>query len=115
MQLFFRTYGEGPPFIILHGLYGMSDNWVTHAKILAENYKVYLPDMRNHGQSGHSNSFDYAVMADDIGEFIDTHKLENPIIMGHSMGGKIAMKFTLDHPELVSKLIVKDLSLLLAL
>jgi len=111
MQLFFRTYGKGQPLIILHGLYGMSDNWHTHAKLLADNFKVYIPDMRNHGQSGHSNFFNYNVMAEDIGEFIETHKIENPIIMGHSMGGKVAMKFTLDNPDLVSKLIVIDMSM----
>ncbi len=111
MQLFYRTYGEGQPLIILHGLYGMSDNWVTHAKTLAEKFKVFIPDMRNHGQSGHSNVFDYSVMADDIGEFIETHKLENPIIMGHSMGGKIALKYTLDHPEQISKLIIVDMNM----
>ncbi len=111
MQLFYRTYGEEQPLIILHGLYGMSDNWVTHAKLLAENFKIYIPDMRNHGQSGHSDIFNYNVMAEDIGEFIQMHKIENPIIMGHSMGGKIAMKFVLDNPDLVSKLIIADMSM----
>lgn len=111
MQLNFRHYGNGQPMIIIHGLYGISDNWVNHARILAENYKVYIPDMRNHGQSGHSNFFNYEVMAEDIAEFIDEHAIENPIIMGHSMGGKIAMKFALDNPEIVHKLIVIDMSM----
>ncbi len=111
MQLHFRQYGEGQPLIIIHGLYGISDNWVNHARILAENYKVYIPDMRNHGQSGHSNFFNYEVMAQDILEFIEIHEIENPIIMGHSMGGKIAMKFALDNPDFVSQLIVIDMSM----
>lgn len=111
MQLHFRQYGEGQPMIIIHGLYGISDNWVNHARILVENYKVYIPDMRNHGQSGHSNFFNYEVMAEDITEFIDQHEIENPIIMGHSMGGKIAMKFALDNPDLVQKLIIIDMSM----
>lgn len=111
MQLHFREYGEGQPMIIIHGLYGISDNWVNHARILAENYKVYIPDMRNHGQSGHSNFFNYEVMAEDITEFIEQHEIENPVIMGHSMGGKIAMKFALDNPDLVQKLIVIDMSM----
>lgn len=111
MQLHFRQYGEGQPMIIIHGLYGISDNWVNHARILAENYKVYIPDMRNHGQSGHSNFFNYEVMAEDITEFIEQHEIENPVIMGHSMGGKIAMKFALDNPDLVQKLIVIDMSM----
>lgn len=111
MQLHFRQYGEGQPMIIIHGLYGISDNWVNHARILAENYKVYIPDMRNHGQSGHSNFFNYEVMAEDITEFIEQHEIENPVIMGHSMGGKIAMKFAFDNPDLVQKLIVIDMSM----
>ena len=111
MQLHYRQYGEGQPMIIIHGLYGISDNWVNHARILAENYKVYIPDMRNHGQSWHSNFFNYEVMAEDITEFIELHEIENPVIMGHSMGGKIAEKFALDNPDLVNKLIVIDMSM----
>ncbi len=111
MQLFFRTYGEGQPLIIIHGLFGMSDNWVTHAKILAENFKVYIPDMRNHGQSGHSDTINYNLMADDLLNFILEHDIVNPIIMGHSMGGKIAMQFAFDYPDKLSKLIVIDISL----
>jgi len=110
MQLFYRSYGEGNPFIILHGLYGISDNWVTHAKILASDYKVYVLDMRNHGQSGHSNVFDYDAMTNDVSEFIETHQISQPIILGHSMGGKIAMKFALENQDLVSNLIVVDIS-----
>lgn len=111
MQLHFRQYGNGQPIIIIHGLYGISDNWVNHARILAENHKVYIPDMRNHGQSGHSNFFNYDVMAEDIAQFIDEHEIENPVIMGHSMGGKIAMKFAIENPDVVHKLIVIDMSM----
>jgi esterase len=111
MELFYRSFGEGQPLIILHGLYGMSDNWVTHAKTLAQQYKVILPDMRNHGLSGHSNTFNYDVMSEDIGELIQTLHLENPILMGHSMGGKAAMRFADEYAELISKLIVVDISM----
>jgi len=111
MQLFYRSFGEGEPLIILHGLYGISDNWVTQAKDLASSYKVFIPDMRNHGQSGHSSVFNYDAMVADISEFIDTHELENPVILGHSMGGKVAMKFTLENPDMVSNLIVVDVSM----
>ncbi len=111
MQLFYRSYGEGEPFIILHGLYGISDNWVTQAKQLASSYNVFIPDMRNHGQSGHSNVFNYDAMVTDVLELIETNHLHNPIILGHSMGGKIAMKLTLENPELVSNLIVVDISM----
>ncbi|MCX6232068.1 MAG: alpha/beta fold hydrolase [Bacteroidetes bacterium] len=111
MELFFRTFGNGQPFIILHGLYGMSDNWVTHAKKLAEKYKVIIPDMRNHGFSAQSKIFNYDAMADDIGELIATQHLDNPIILGHSMGGKVAMRFVTDNPTHVAKLIVVDMSM----
>jgi esterase len=110
MKLFYRHFGSGEPVIILHGLFGLSDNWVTHGKRLAEKFSVYLPDLRNHGHSPHSPTFNYPAMADDLHEFIDEHKLQNPVIIGHSMGGKVAMWFALEYPELVSKLIIVDIS-----
>jgi esterase len=111
MKLFFRTYGQGPPIIILHGLFGLSDNWVTIGKKLASNYKVYIPDLRNHGQSPHSPVFDFPSLEDDLLEFIETHELEKPVIIGHSLGGKTAMFFALHMPDLVGKLVVVDISL----
>lgn len=110
MKLFFRHFGEGQPLIILHGIFGLSDNWVTHAKKLAGNFSVYLPDLRNHGHSPHSPTFNYHAMADDLKEFIEEHKLHNPIVAGHSMGGKVAMLFALENPEMLEKLIVIDIS-----
>lgn len=112
MKLFYRELGgKGQPLIILHGLFGSSDNWLTQAKVFAEKFHVYMPDQRNHGQSPHSeDDFDYSVMADDIHEFLITNAIHDPIILGHSMGGKAAMKFALDHPELLSKLIVVDIA-----
>ncbi|HLN52448.1 MAG TPA: alpha/beta fold hydrolase [Lentimicrobium sp.] len=110
MKLFFRNFGSGRPLIILHGLLGMSDNWVTLGKKLAENYTVYLPDLRNHGQSTHSMEFSYEAMANDLLEFIRDHQIENPVLAGHSMGGKVAMLFALNHPELIIGLIVVDIS-----
>lgn len=112
MQLFYRTYGKGKPFIILHGLFGISDNWVSFAKKIAElGYQVFVLDQRNHGQSPHSPNFNYLAMVDDLFEFIDEHELEEPIILGHSMGGKVAMRFALENPDYLSKLIVVDISL----
>jgi len=110
MKLFYRHFGEGQPLIILHGIFGISDNWVTLGKRLAEKFSVYIPDLRNHGQSPHSPTFNYVAMADDLMEFIDEHDLKNPMIIGHSMGGKVAMTFTLEHPELVEKLVIVDIS-----
>lgn len=110
MKLFYRHFGSGEPVIILHGLFGLSDNWVTHGKRMAEHFSVYLPDLRNHGQSPHSPTFNYTAMADDLHEFIDDHQLKNPVIIGHSMGGKVAMQFALEYPDIPSKLIIVDIS-----
>lgn len=111
MKLFYRHFGEGQPLIILHGIFGISDNWVTLGKRLAEKFSVYIPDMRNHGQSPHSPTFNYAAMADDLLEFIEEHELKKPMIIGHSMGGKVAMTFALEYPEMVDKLAIVDISL----
>lgn len=110
MKLFFRELGQGEPIIILHGLFGSSDNWLTQAKLFGAHYKVYSVDQRNHGQSPHSNDFDYLSMVNDLKEFIEEHQIHNPVIIGHSMGGKAAMNFALAHPDMVSKLIVVDIS-----
>ncbi|MDA3907147.1 MAG: alpha/beta fold hydrolase [Bacteroidales bacterium] len=112
MQLFYRTYGQGKPFIILHGLFGISDNWVSFSKKIAElGYQVFVLDQRNHGQSPHSPNFNYLALVDDLFEFIDEHELENAVILGHSMGGKVAIRFALENPDYLSKLIVVDISL----
>jgi esterase len=110
MKLFFRVYGEGQPIIILHGLFGSSDNWLPQAKILSTKYKVFIVDQRNHGQSPHDDAFDYDSMVSDLLEFVDDHQLKDPIIIGHSMGGKTAMNFALKHPGKLQKLIVVDIA-----
>ncbi|MCF8367561.1 MAG: alpha/beta fold hydrolase [Bacteroidales bacterium] len=110
MKLFYRKYGEGQPLIILHGIFGISDNWVTIGRRLAEKFEVYIPDQRNHGQSPHSSTFNYFALIDDLFEFIEDHQLINPIIIGHSMGGKVAMNFALENPGKIDKLIVVDIS-----
>src|SRR4051812_1917005 len=94
MELAYREFGEGQPLIILHGLFGQSDNWNTHAKNFAEQgFRVFTIDQRNHGLSPHSEIWNYDVMAEDLKEFIDTHALADPIIMGHSLGGKTVLYF----------------------
>jgi len=110
MKLFYRSYGDGPPLIILHGLYGSSDNWTSIAKMAAENYTVYLPDMRNHGQSPHSETMDYEAMRDDIYELADRLKIERFFLAGHSMGGKAAISFALKWPERLNGLLIADIS-----
>ncbi|NOY49186.1 MAG: alpha/beta fold hydrolase [Chlorobi bacterium] len=114
MQLFYRRYGEpgDQAVIILHGLFGISDNWVTYARRLSqEGFDVLVPDQRNHGQSPRSDNFNYLALTDDLFDFIDDHEIEDPIIIGHSMGGKIAMRFALENPMLLKKLVVVDISL----
>lgn len=110
MKLFYRQFGEGRPVIILHGLFGLSDNWVSIGKRIATEFAVYIPDLRNHGQSAHSPTMNYPALTDDLLEFIEEHDLENIILIGHSMGGKVAMNFALDHPELLAQLVVIDIS-----
>lgn len=109
MKLFYRRYGSGDPVIILHGVFGISDNWVTIGRKLANNFEVFIPDMRNHGQSPHSPTINYFSMVDDLLEFIEEHEIEDPVLIGHSMGGKVAMNFVLDVALPVKKLVVVDI------
>lgn len=114
MELFFRKYGESgkQPIIILHGLFGISDNWVSYARRIAmEGFEVFVVDQRNHGQSPQSDNFNYLALTDDLFDFIDDNEIEEPIIIGHSMGGKVAMRFALENPHLVGKLVVVDITL----
>jgi esterase len=109
MELYYKKMGAGKPLVILHGLFGSSDNWLTHAKKLADYFEVYLVDQRNHGHSPWSEEFSYQIMADDLAELIDKEGLEDFILMGHSMGGKTAMLYTQQHEKKVDKLIVVDM------
>lgn len=110
MQLHFKTLGEGPPLIILHGLFGMGDNFQSVATELARKFRVYLVDQRNHGRSAHSEVFSYEALSEDLAEFFYTQRIGKTCLLGHSMGGKTAMHFTFQFPEMVDKLIVADMS-----
>lgn len=110
MNLFFRKSGNGNPLVILHGLFGISDNWATLAKQWSEYFTVYAVDLRNHGQSPHSDEWKYWIMAEDVLELIEKEKMNAPVLLGHSMGGKVAMHLALDSPEMISKLIVCDIA-----
>ncbi len=113
MKLFYRKIGAGRPLIILHGLFGQSDNWNTLGKLFSEHgFEVYLVDLRNHGNSPHSDEWDYQTMSDDVFELISDLNLEHKkiILLGHSMGGKVAMKFTIQYPEIIDRLVVVDIS-----
>ena len=109
MKLHYRKYGEGQPLIILHGLFGSSDNWQTLGKKFAENFEVYLVDQRNHGHSPKSDEFNYQLLSDDLYNLIRDLELENIILVGHSMGGKTVMTFAQKYPEFIEKLIVVDI------
>ncbi len=110
MKLTYKEVGEGTPLIILHGLFGSSDNWVSIARTLGEQRKVYVIDQRNHGDSPHSNVFNYEAMVADLKEFVDDHFITNFDLIGHSLGGKTAMLFATQYPALINKLIVVDIA-----
>jgi pimeloyl-ACP methyl ester carboxylesterase len=111
VRLNFKSLGNsGNPVIILHGVFGSLDNWYSVGKKLSENFRVFLLDARNHGNSPHSSIFDYKFMAGDVIEFIQKHELTGCHLIGHSMGGKTAMNLACDSPELVDKLCVVDIS-----
>ena len=111
MELYSNIIGQGHPFVILHGFLGMSDNWKTLGKQFAKNgFQVHLVDQRNHGRSFHDAEFNYDLLAEDLMHYCETYQLKKIILLGHSMGGKTAMLFAALYPELVSKLIIADIS-----
>ncbi len=110
MNLFYRKYGSGPPLIILHGLYGSSDNWITIAKQLQEYFTVLLPDLRNHGASLHTATHSYQDMVGDLEQFYEETNTRDAYLIGHSMGGKVAMRFAAEHPDKVNRLMVVDIA-----
>ena len=109
MELYYKKLGEGDPLFIIHGLFGASDNWYTLGKRYAEDFTVYLIDLRNHGKSPHSDEHSYEAMAEDLLNLIYEEQLMFVNIIGHSMGGKVAMKFAEMHPTFVEKMIVGDI------
>ncbi len=111
MKLHYRVFGEGRPLMILHGLFGFSDNWQTHGKKLAEYFKVYLVDLRNHGHSDWNDEMSYQLMADDVYELCQDLGLEELHLIGHSMGGKVAMQFAIDYEGLLEKLVIVDIGM----
>ena len=106
--LYYQEFGSGPTLIFIHGLFGSSDNFRTIAKKLS-NYRCILVDQRNHGNSFHSKSINYTLMAHDLALLLQKLNIEKTIIIGHSLGGKTAIMFTLLFPEKVSQLIVVDM------
>ncbi len=105
-----KSFGQGDPIVILHGLFGTLDNWQTVGKRLAEEYAVYLIDQRNHGRSPHVEGLSYPLMAEDLQAFLESNWIYKAHIIGHSMGGKVAMQFALEYPDMVDKLVVVDIA-----
>jgi pimeloyl-ACP methyl ester carboxylesterase len=111
VELYFKEYGEGPPLVILHGLLGASGNWHTLSRMaFAPRFKVYAVDLRNHGRSPHAEPFDNEAMAADLEAFLDARGHADAFVLGHSMGGKVAMHLALSRPERVARLVVVDIA-----
>jgi len=110
VKLAFEAMGDGPPVVILHGLFGSGRNWAPIAQALARTYRLYLPDARNHGASPWAEGMSYPDMALDVLELIDRERLQRPVVIGHSMGGKTAMALALEHPHAISGIVVVDIA-----
>jgi esterase len=111
MNLNFKEFGAGEPLVILHGLFGTLDNWQTIARQLAEDFTVYIVDLPNHGRSPHTKGeFDYSEMSDAVAEFLTKNWIHETRLIGHSMGGKLAMQLALHQPDLIKKLAVIDIA-----
>ena len=110
MRLHALEAGQGPPFVLLHGLFGSARNWGAVQKALASDYRVVALDLRNHGASPHAPAMDYAAQAADIAETLAALGVERAVVLGHSMGGKAAMMLALTRPELIERLIIADIA-----
>lgn len=110
MELNYKSFGQGEPVIILHGLFGTLDNWQTIARALADEYLVFIVDQRNHGRSPHVPGMSYPLLAEDLREFMESHWIYRAHIVGHSMGGKTAMQFALSYPDMVDRLAIIDIA-----
>jgi esterase len=111
MKLHYRILGEGKPLIIIHGLFGFSDNWQTHAKKFASYFQVILVDMRNHGHSPWSDEFSYTLMVEDLEELRTSLGITEFILLGHSMGGKVAMHYAQNFSQHLERMIVVDIGI----
>jgi pimeloyl-ACP methyl ester carboxylesterase len=111
MVLFHKEFGQGKPLVILHGLFGFSDNWQSHAKHFSAYFRVVLLDLRNHGRSEWSNSHSYEEMALDVVESLDGLGIQKAHFIGHSMGGKVLMHLALSHSNYIDKMVVVDMGI----
>ena len=112
MKLNYKKVGDsGQKIVILHGLFGSLDNWMTHSREFAAlGFEVYLVDQRNHGKSPHEKGHNYELMAADLDEFLKDHKIDDCYLVGHSMGGKTVMHYAMFYPNTIKKLVVVDIA-----
>jgi len=110
VALHFETLGRGRPIMILHGLFGSARNWQGIAGQLCTNYRLIMVDLRNHGHSPHHHKTGYVDMAEDLRALMKMLNMEKVSLLGHSMGGKVAMLFALHYPGLIDKLLVMDIA-----
>lgn len=111
MQLNHKQHSDrGAPLLILHGLFGSLSNWNWHARKWSEHFTVYALDLRNHGNSPHADSMTYPEMAADVLQFLDDHGIDSCHLLGHSMGGKVAMQLAMEQPSRVRSLMVADIA-----
>ena len=112
MTLYHRELGGAgqPPLVILHGLLGSSRNWLTAGAALARAYHVFALDLRNHGRSPHAAEMDYTVLVEDVLTWLDAQGFSQVTLLGHSLGGKVAMRLACRHPERVGRLVVVDIA-----
>ncbi|MCF2492263.1 alpha/beta fold hydrolase [Dyadobacter chenhuakuii] len=111
MQLNYKQIGEsGRAVIILHGVFGFLDNWLTIGKTISEHgFQVYLVDQRNHGRSPHEGHLDFSTLAADLKGFLEEHQIIDPVLIGHSMGGKTVMEYAVTYPETLTQLVIVDI------
>ncbi len=110
MKLFYREFGRGRPMVILHGMLEMSDNWLPVARYFSRDFRVVVPDQRNHGQSPHSGQHNYFLMMQDLAELVEDLNLRDIILVGYSMGGRVSMLYAQNYGSNVEKLIIVDVS-----
>lgn len=111
IALHYKIYGSADKhLIVLHGLFGSLQNWATQCRALATNYSVHALDLRNHGESAHCEPMNYPTMADDVVRYLNDQNLQNISILGHSMGGKVAIEIAIKYPELLDKVIIVDIA-----
>jgi len=111
LDLAYDEFGAaGPPVLILPGLLGSARNWTSIAKQLADTHRVFALDLRNHGRSPWAETMSFDEMAGDVAAFIERHDLSPATVIGHSLGGKVAMRLALARPDLVERLVVVDVA-----